>query len=214
MHEQTLPGTTAGTLALLSEKNCLPENTYLAGGTAAALQLGHRVSWDLDFFTPIPFEERVLQQHLEQIGMKPKHSAWRTVLGTFNEIDFSCFFYEYPLLCTTHTFNGIAICDLQDIAAMKIDAIATRGVQRDFVDLYCIMQEHNFSLTKVLNLYQEKFNTDDDKLIHIIKSLTYFAEAEGQQARPLEMLIDLDWKDVRTFFEEAVQREGRMLLSE
>ena len=51
MFDKVLPGDTKKYLALLAERNILPDKTYLAGGTAIALQLGHRVSYDLDFFT-------------------------------------------------------------------------------------------------------------------------------------------------------------------
>lgn len=50
MFEQVLPGNTKAILALL-EKSEIIQKAYLAGGTALALQLGHRISYDLDFFT-------------------------------------------------------------------------------------------------------------------------------------------------------------------
>ena len=86
------------------------QTAYLAGGTALALQIGHRYSYDLDFFTSKQFDERILTQQLGEL------------LADFR-LDF---YYKYPLLFPIHEFYGIQIADVKDIAPMKIAAIAGR----------------------------------------------------------------------------------------
>ena len=51
MFEQVLSPRTRKNLALVA-RTPLAGQFYLAGGTAVALHLGHRMSYDLDFFTP------------------------------------------------------------------------------------------------------------------------------------------------------------------
>ena len=55
-------------------------NAYLAGGTALALQLGHRISVDLDFLTLKEFDEDALSTQLLQFkDFEQKNKAWRTI---------------------------------------------------------------------------------------------------------------------------------------
>ena len=88
MFEQTLPGHTKAILALL-EKSGIIQKAYLAGGTALALQLGHRISYDLDFFTREAFDER---EFLRGIGKIPDFQPDRidrgTILGKFKDVKF------------------------------------------------------------------------------------------------------------------------------
>lgn len=137
MFTEALFGNTKETLALLG-KSHLMDNAYLAGGTAAALQLGHRISVDLGFFTPKEFDTKELTQSLKKIGkFKLERQSWGTILGTLEKVKFSIFVYKYPALFPFKPLFGINILDLRDIAAMKIDAISTRGIKRDFLNSSC-----------------------------------------------------------------------------
>ncbi|TSC57511.1 MAG: hypothetical protein Greene041619_1137 [Candidatus Peregrinibacteria bacterium Greene0416_19] len=69
MHTNVLPGATATGLRKIAATRLL-DRAYLAGGTAAALQLGHRISRDLDFFTDEPFEEMTVAPRLEEEGLR------------------------------------------------------------------------------------------------------------------------------------------------
>jgi hypothetical protein len=85
---------------------------------------------------------------------------------------------------------------------MKVTAIASRGSKRDFVDLYAACQHHG--LPEVLRLFSRKYARAGYNSLHIIKSLTYFADAE-KDPMP-HMLVPLDWGDVKKFFEREVLR--------
>lgn len=128
MFTKTLYGNTKAALAILG-KSHLMDNAYLAGGTACALQIGHRISMDLDFFTAKEFDGKELTLSLKKIGMfKTEKQSWGTILGTLEGIKFSIFVYKYPVLFPYKSIFGINILDLRDIAAMKIGAISTRGI--------------------------------------------------------------------------------------
>ncbi|MBT9131355.1 hypothetical protein B9J77_04325 [candidate division NPL-UPA2 bacterium Unc8] len=203
MFEQVLPGNTKAILALL-EKSEIIQKAYLAGGTALALQLGHRISYDLDFFTMEEFNENILLPQIKKISkFELEKTAWRTILGKFKDVRFSIFYYEYPLLYHTKKFRMINILDLRDIAAMKIASIASRGVKRDFVDLYFICKE-TISLEEVIQLYDKKYKNLATTAMHIMKSLTYFEDAEAEDMP--HMLAPVNWERVKRFFEGEVKK--------
>ncbi len=203
MFTETLFGNTKKALAILG-KSHLMDNAYLAGGTACALQIGHRISVDLDFFTPREFDAMKLIRSLKKIGkFELDRQSWGTILGDFEKVKFSIFVYNYPVLFPFKSLYGINILDLRDIAAMKIDAISTRGIKRDFIDLYFICQK-GISLNEILLLYDRKYGTLASNLVHIQKSLVYFLDAEA--STPPKMLKEIAWEQVREYFEDEVKK--------
>lgn len=184
---------------------------YLAGGTALALHLGHRISTDLDFFTREAFDEKVVAQDLSQYPeFKLEGKAWRTIWGWLGTTRFSLFYYQYPLLRETEEFGGLKIASKVDVAAMKLQAVSDRGTRRDFVDLYFLAQE--YSLEQVLEFYDRKYQTLENNLYHVIRSLTYFEEADREENRP-EMLKPVDWDEVKRFFGEGAKRLAKTRLT-
>jgi len=204
--EQVIQGDTKAILALL-EKSGIIQKAYLAGGTALALQLGHRISYDLDFFTQEEFDEQALLPEIEKISnFQLERLAWRTILGKFKDVKFSIFYYKYPLLYSAKKFGMINITDIRDIAAMKIAAIASRGTKRDFVDLYFICRE-TMSLSDVIRVYDEKYRNLATTEIHIMKSLVYFEDAEPDEMP--EMLKKASWEDIKKYFEGEIKKLQR-----
>lgn len=184
---------------------------YLAGGTAAALHLGHRLSYDLDFFTP----ERSFPADLprRELGHRGELAVTQedasTFLGTFNGVRISFFIYPYSLLDTTVELEGIQIAGLPDLAAIKLDAISSRGKKRDFIDLYQICHDA-FSLEQTIQHFERKYAGVSYSTAHLLKSLTYFEDAEDDPMP--QMLTSLEWDDVRGFFEAEVRRLMRASL--
>ncbi|MFH0764496.1 MAG: nucleotidyl transferase AbiEii/AbiGii toxin family protein [Candidatus Omnitrophota bacterium] len=207
MFEQVLPGNTKKILALL-EKSEIIQKAYLAGGTALALQLGHRVSYDLDFFTRQKFNEEALLPEIEKISdFQLEKIAWRTIRGDFAGVRFSIFYYRYPLLYPAKKFRMANIADVSDIAAMKIAAIASRGTKRDFVDLYFICKQA-VSLKDAIELYDKKYKNLAAAKVHIMKSLVYFNDAEPENMP--RMLKACQWKEVKVFFESGIRKITRL----
>jgi len=103
------------------------------------------------------------------------------------------------LLFKKMNFSGINIADPRDIAAMKIAALSDRGTKRDFVDLYFIFAEEKIiTLPETLKLYDKKFKTLRQNKIHIIKSLSYFEDAEKDEMP--KMIKPVNWKKVKEYF--------------
>ena len=172
------------------------QKAYLAGGTALALHIGHRISVDLDFFTQEEFDEEVLSKTLMKIPeFVFERGEWRTVLGKISETKFSLFYYEYPLVGKCEKFEGINIAALADIAAMKIHAIEDRGSKRDFVDVFFLAKR--FSLEQMLDLYDLKYKCLENHLYSIVKALGYFEAAEDQEMP--KMLVPANWDEIKSF---------------
>lgn len=202
MFTKALHPDTLRALKLVS-KITLIKNSYLAGGTALALHLGHRVSVDLDFFTPQALDENILANNLKEIPeFVEEGKAWRTVWGSIANTKFSLFYYQYPLINKTIEFEGVPILDKADIAAMKIHAMEDRGTKRDFIDLYFLAKE--FSLEEMLKFYDQKYGVLNGHLYSIIRSLDYFADAEIDSDP--QMLIPVSWEQVKEFFKKEAMR--------
>jgi hypothetical protein len=86
---------------------------------------------------------------------------------------------------------------------MKIDAISSRGMKRDFIDLFFICKEL-ISLNNLLNLFKRKYKSVNYNMIHILKSLAYFEDAENNPMS--KMIISVSWQEVKSFFKEEIKK--------
>ncbi|MGB3479656.1 MAG: nucleotidyl transferase AbiEii/AbiGii toxin family protein [bacterium] len=203
MYEKTLIKGAKENLALLGRSGIL-KDAYLAGGTALALQSGHRISVDLDFFTTEEFVPKVFSADLAKLGSFDEEQADKgTVSGKFKGIRFSLFIYKYPLIFAPLKYLSLNIADIRDIAAMKIDAVATRGAKRDFIDLYFICKS-NYGLTELFRFYNEKYGGLASNIIHIQKSLIFFNDAEPDEMP--RMLKKVKWEEIKKYFEGEIKK--------
>ena len=207
-----LPDATQKGLLLAAKQQLVsPEKWYLAGGTALALQVGHRESVDLDFFTESKtFDTSSLERKLVAIG------EWETTLiqdGTLYgemagaHMSFIAYPFFHPSEKPMH-YGHVRILPPEDIAAMKIIAVSQRGRKRDFIDLfwYCHNRENLKTIfERALKQYPQQHNVP-----HILKSLIYFEDAE-QDPMP-RLHFEADWPQVKNFFEEEVPRITKRLL--
>lgn len=213
MFEQILSKNAKNVLAAIGETNIL-DNAYMAGGTALALQIGHRASYDFDFFINKKFDEKAVLQKLMSLSLdfELERKEWQTILAYINKVRFSLFFYDYPLLFPACKFLNIDIADIKDIAPMKIAAISDRGVKRDFIDLYFIVERKKIlTLAESFELYNKKFKNLNQNKIHILKSLVYFEDAE-EDVMP-EMYEKVSWKEVKDFFKKEQKKLLKNLIN-
>jgi len=213
MFKETLSKNAKKSLALLGKIEFF-RRTYLAGGTAIALQLGHRESKDFDFFTKEKFNARNLANELKRRlpNFKLEKVTWGTIMGYIGKIRFTIFYYNYPLLFKSRSFLGINIADLRDIAAMKIASISDRGWKRDFIDLYFLIKNRIVTLEDCLNLYDEKFKELQQNKAHILKSLIYFEDAEKEKMP--KMFQSVTWLEIKRFFEQEVKNLGKKIIKQ
>ena len=178
---------------------------YLAGGTALALQLGHRRSVDFDWFAnsglsdPLQFAE-----DLRRCGVPFNVSEFadRTLHGRVSRVPVSCFEYRYGLVEEAIEIPefGVKLASIVDIACMKLAAVAQRGARKDFVDLYWILKEV-FSLQQVVEMYCKKYQVDD--IAHVLYSLTYFDDADAERSPRLSR--PARWSNIKNAFQSWVK---------
>jgi len=203
MFIKAVPDALARNLESLGKEKAVRQ-FYLAGGTALALQLGHRLSYDLDFFTEQDFSEQKLIETLERFGeLSVDHRAEDTLLGSLHGARISFFWYRHPLLFPPVSFLNIRLADIRDIGAMKVDAIQSRGKKRDFIDLWAIMQQ-GITLKELLDFFEKKYAGVSYNTQHIMKSLVYFTDAE-QDEMP-RMFTKISWKEVKKYIEDRVRQ--------
>lgn len=205
MFTEVISGSRQDLLARLAA-NGLLKDFYMAGGTAAAIHIGHRESVDFDFFSPVDFDPEQLTMTLGgQEPFKVTNSAPGTLHGLIHDIRLTFLHYRYPLLFPTTDFVGIQLADLKDIALMKIVAVANRGTNKDFIDLYFLCRQV-ISLEELLtHLFPRKYG-NTYSIYHILRSLQYFEDAE--KCEPLKMLVEVEWSKVKDYF----VRESKQLM--
>lgn len=205
MFEQTISKTAKNVLADLAAIDSV-KDFYLAGGTACALQLGHRQSIDLDFFTPKKFSpDRLLDKLKEKSPFEiyKKETEVGTLSGLWQKVKLEFFYYSYPAIFPKKNYAGIKLADVRDIALMKITTIADRGAKKDFIDIYEICQ-NIIPLEELFGLMSEKFKGVKYNEYHLLRSLTYFEDAESHPMP--NMLKSISWEEVKKYIQAEVNK--------
>lgn len=186
----------SSTLELLKKLQQLPvlEQTRLVGGTALALQLGHRKSIDLDFFGTVDCEAEYLRESIVGIAsLTILKESPHIHIYIVDGIKVDIVNYKYPWLDDVVLEQGLRLASVSDIAAMKITAIIGRGTKKDFIDIAFLL--HHFSLEEILHFYAAKYN--DSSVFMAMKSLAYFDDAE---ADPMpDMFVNQSWQQVKAY---------------
>lgn len=169
------------------------KNFYLVGGTALALQLGHRKSLDIDLFYHDHFDSSFIADFLnDTFEISSLEVSKNLVRCYINKIKIDILSHRYPLVDPIITSNNIRIASLKDIAAMKLNAITNRGMKKDFWDIGTLL--NIFSLKEMLMFYQIKYPTSS--LWQVEKSLCWFEDADNE----LTEIIDLKgnhWQTIK-----------------
>ncbi|MEZ4949146.1 MAG: nucleotidyl transferase AbiEii/AbiGii toxin family protein [Saprospiraceae bacterium] len=192
------------TLRLLNDlqNDSILDNFTLAGGTALALQIGHRHSIDLDFFTQEDFDTEALLNHLSsKFDFITDNVAKNTLSGVINGVKIDLLKHGYPWIYPVLEDDNLRLASIEDIAAMKINAIVHSGKrQKDFYDIYFLLEF--FNLSKILDFYESKYK-NAHKIIGI-KALTWFKEIDFLYDPP-SLKEDLTFEKVKARIREATE---------
>ncbi len=204
MHPECLPG--EGRKALNGLKQVVHGHGFvLAGGTALALRLGHRLSEDLDFFTTNKFSTDRLFREIKNLRLSP--AVLQEEQGTLdmvaNGVKLSFLHYPYPFAEKQSVLSGVPIAGVVDIAAMKVIAISQRGAKKDFCDLYFVLRDIPFA--KIATNMVARFSAERINPIHIGKSLVFFNDAEADP-EPRYRGKGPQWEAVKRFFFDNVKQ--------
>lgn len=189
--------------------SALSQEFYLAGGTALALQLGHRLSVDLDFFSAtqadIPALMEPLRHALKDFSPVLSDSSWGNLIFLADNVRVGFFGYGYDLVEPLSQAEGVALANLTDIGLMKMDALLARASRKDFHDLYAICQR--IPLRTLLDLAPRKYPSVRDFESQVTRHMILFDRAE--QETPVPMLEDVPWQTVKDWFVAQAKVIGR-----
>lgn len=185
---------------------------YLAGGTALALQLGHRLSVDLDFFSPTEDISTItspLLGSLRSLSPTVADTAWGNLVLVANDVKVGFYGYGYEMLNPLVDADGVRMASVIDIGLMKMDALLARASRKDFHDLYAICQ--HIPLKTLLELAPRKYPSIRDFEAQVVQHMVYFERAE--QETPVPLLEGVPWETVKAWFREQAVAQGRSWLS-
>jgi hypothetical protein len=197
---------TLGLLRKLMQEKCLSKFN-LFGGTALALQLGHRISVDIDLFSKYDFDTKQMTATLSKTYKLDVVTEFENSLiqkleypansGNFIKVDIIK--YPYKLIRSPLETDGIRLLTNEDIIPMKLSAIGSRDSKKDFFDIFFLLQE--FSIKKMFDLFEQK--SPNVNYFHIIKSLTYFEDADTE-LNP-KTLKKSTWQQVKNEIKKQVK---------
>ncbi len=191
--------------SILSQLMRIPElmDFSLVGGTALSLTYGHRKSVDVDLFSSKPFENAVIIEALkksfrDKLIVEEKQPRF-AVFCYVKDIKIDFVRHPHPLIRPELSIDKIRMFSVEDIIAMKVQAILGRGKKKDFWDVAELL--HHFTIPDFINFHKEKYSTQN-LLITVPQALTYFSDAE-ESADPVS-LKGQTWKSVKEFIKSKV----------
>jgi predicted nucleotidyltransferase component of viral defense system len=202
-YPNTLPVHTAKLLEKIRLSNhTFLDNFYLSGGTALSLQLGHRESEDLDFFSKIDFEPESIRIGLEKIGnLSDTEIDVNTLNADLDQVKIQFLGYPYPMLEPLIDYEGIKLSSVIDIGCTKLLTIGSRGSKKDFLDMFVILEK--YTLEELVAKLGEKYAKTEYNFPHILKSLVYFVDADNQPMP--RMHREIEWEQVKERLREIVK---------
>lgn len=209
-------------LAHLLKCRLLPEKTYLAGGTAVYFYLNHRVSIDLDFFTPTPFNSELLvhkiKECFDEVHVELMEEKTVILYLSKEKVKFSLFLFPYenleenqPVALSDGTICPLA--SLEDIEAMKAVAISQRGSVKDFVDMFFLLAKTGHYFEHILGTVIKKYGLDNTYEYQLKTSFVYFEDAENEVDNIIMVGVDKkkeklekkEWRKIKKFFQGFVK---------
>jgi len=177
------------------------DNFVLVGGTALALQIGHRISIDLDFFE---HSNRNVLENVDEIRkmgeIKILNQTERILNLRIDNIKVDFVSYYYAFIDAVLKVGDLRLASLRDIAAMKLSAVTGRGTRKDFVDIFFLLDIFTFS--ELIEFYKVKY--PDSELFQVFRSLSYFDDAELE---PMPKMIKaIEWTDVKDRIKQELNR--------
>lgn len=203
--------------AIFNKLSALKNKVYLAGGTALALQLNHRLSLDFDLFSEKPLGRYFYREiqglfgpHFETIRKSGNQISLLTEKGI--KVDFV--HYWYPRLTQTIKTSSVDLASIQDIAADKASTLGHRGQWRDYVDLFVLIKEKILPLEKIMGLAKKKFGGQFNEVL-FLEQLVYFEDLQISKTRFLKkkysekQIKDCLGQEVSRFLKKELPQIGR-----
>ena len=210
LRKESIDTKVLGLLFSLQEKEYL-KDFFLVGGTGLALMIGHRLSIDIDLFTTKDFDAENLLEKLESdFDFSMDFIDKNTIKGYADGVKVDFLAHKYPLINKILEFENLRIASIDDISAMKVNSVANDGTRvKDFIDLFFLVSEHEYSVEKLLKNYEAKYIQRN--AMHALKSLNYFEEVNIADWPELLEKEEISWKAVKNRIDKACKEYIRMI---
>ncbi|MHC1777702.1 MAG: nucleotidyl transferase AbiEii/AbiGii toxin family protein [Lentimicrobium sp.] len=199
----------ASTLELIKSLQSKPylNGFYLVGGTALALNMGHRRSIDIDLFSNFDFNPAELLEQIHQdYSFQLFFTSANTIKGCIGSVNVDILAHRYKLLREPEMVHGAMLLSFPDIIAMKLNAISMSGQRsKDFIDIYYLLK--SYTLENMMDFYKEKY--DQQNRAFVLKSLIYFDDVDLSDWPALIENPKLKWADIKKRIEKVVMEYSR-----
>lgn len=179
----------------------------LAGGTALALQLGHRYSYDFDLFVPKPLSGKLILSVQKIFGKKIKqltNSSHELSFLTKDKVKVSFVFFPFPPLHRLVKTKSVSLFSLSDLASNKAYTVGRRGEYRDYVDLFFLLKnKKSLKLEKIIKETKTRFGGAFSKRL-FLQQLVYFDDFKDCRIDFLNQSYQPE--QVLKFFQSLIQK--------
>ena len=201
MHREVLTKAAAPLFASLSRFS----GFYLAGGTALALQIGHRVSVDFDLFSDDEID-RTLLQHVRRVfpeaDISPLVNNADELTLLVNGVKITFLTYPFPAREPLMVYDDVRLLSVSEIAATKAYTIGRRGSYKDYIDLYFVIAENHATLPAIIQDAEAKFGDDFNARL-FLEQLVYVDDLEDTEIEFLKPLVTP--RELIAFFEDRIR---------
>jgi len=179
---------------------------YLAGGTGLALQIGHRVSEDFDFFTEDYLPENFLgsvEGVFSDRAITPSVNNSEELTVFINNTKVTFLRYPFPLVSELLEYRGISLIHLEEIAATKAYTIGRRGSFKDYVDLYFCLKGEYVSIDEIMEMAREKYEKRFNSRL-FLEQLVYLDDIEETAIQFIQPKVGK--KELSSFFKKEIAK--------
>ena len=203
MHPEALTKEAAQLLPKLKQFDAF----YLAGGTALALQIGHRISVDFDLFCQDDISKELLAE-VKRIfpefkgKISPIINNPEELSALIGEVKVTFLKYPFPILNSFVDWDGLKMLDVLELSATKAYTIGRRGSFKDYVDLFFVLSENYANLDQIMGLAEKKYGNEFNSRL-FLEQLVYLDDVEETSILFLKKPVDK--KQIEEFLVEEVK---------
>jgi hypothetical protein len=181
------------------------DDFYLAGGTALALQIGHRISIDFDLFHESPIDPALLpkaKRVFADFKVAPAINNPDELTVFVGTVKITFLAYPFPVIEPYVHAGGLKMLSVREIGATKAYTIGRRGSYKDYADLYYILVEHHASLKEIIAMAERKFGREFNSRL-FAEQLLFMDDVRDYAIDFLK--VPVTPTHVKSFFEEQVR---------
>jgi hypothetical protein len=178
---------------------------YLAGGTALALQIGHRLSIDFDFFSGGAIERTLLstvKKIFPDLPVEPAVNNPEELTAFVGAVKLTFLSYPFPLIESLVSLDGLPALSVREIGTTKAYTIGRRGTYKDYIDLYFIIAEHHAELQEIISMAEKKFGREFNSRL-FAEQLLFMDDVRDYQIDFLKLPVTPEI--VTAFFKREIQ---------